>query len=55
MVLTSDCKDVNNQCMSKLRKEIVEVTTDPHISLLPVLPDCPHVLKTCKATFSISI
>ena len=42
MVLTSDCKDGNNQCMSKLIKEIVEVTIDPRISLLPVLPDCPR-------------
>ena len=38
--------------MSKLRKEIEEVTIDPHLSLLSVLPDCSHVLKTCKESFS---
>ena len=37
--------------MSKLRKEIEEVTIDPHLSLLSVLPDRSHVLKTCKASF----
>ena len=52
MILTSDCEEGNKQCTSKLRKEIEEVTTDPHLSLLSVLPDCPHVLKTCKASFS---
>ena len=49
MALTSDCQEGNKQCMSKLRKEIEEVTIQLHLSLLSVLPDCPHVLKTCKA------
>ena len=48
MVLTSDYQEGNKQLMSKLRKEIEEVTTDPHLSLLSVLPDCPHVLKIFK-------
>ena len=52
MVLTSDCEEGNKQYMSKLRKEIEEVTTDPHLSLLSVLPVCPHRLKTCKGSFS---
>ena len=52
MVLTSDCEEGNKQSMSMLRKEIEEVTIEPHLSLLSVLPDCPHVLKTCKASFS---
>ena len=52
MVLTFDCEEGNKQCMSKLRKEIEEVTIDPHLSLLSVLPDCPHVLKICEASFS---
>ena len=51
MVLTSDCKEGNKQCMSKLIKEIEKITIDPHLSLFFVLPDCPHVLKTCKASF----
>ena len=38
--------------MSKLRKEIEEVTIDPHLSLLSVLPDRSNVLKTCEASFS---
>ena len=38
--------------MSKLRKETEEVIIDPHLSLLSVLPDRSHVLKTCKASFS---
>ena len=38
--------------MSKLRKEIEEVTIDLYLSLLSVLPDCSHVLKTCKTSFS---
>ena len=52
MVLTSDCGEGNKQCMSKLRKEIEEVTINPHLSLFSVLPDCPHILKTCKASLS---
>ena len=52
MILTSDCKEGNKQCMSKLRNEIEEIAIDPHLSLLSVLPDCPHILKTCKASFS---
>ena len=51
MVLTSDCEEGNKQCMSKLRKEMEEGTVDLHFSLLSVLLDCPHVLKTCKASF----
>ena len=38
--------------MSKLRKEIEEVTTDPHLFLLSVLPDSSHVLETGMANFS---
>ena len=38
--------------MSKLRKEIEKVTIDLHLYLFYVLPDFPHVLKTCKAGFS---
>ena len=52
MILTSDCKEGNKQCMSKLRNEIEEIAIDPHLSLLSALPDCPHILKTCKASFS---
>ena len=52
MVLTSDCKEGNKQYMSKLRKEIKEVTIDPHLSLLSVLPVCSYLLKTCKGSFS---
>ena len=51
-VLKFDCEEGNKQCMSKLRKEIEEVTTDPHLSLLSVTADFPHVLKTCNASFS---
>ena len=52
MAITSDCEEGNKQCMCKLRKEIEEDASDPHLSLFSVLPDCPHVLKTCKARFS---
>ena len=38
--------------MYVLRKEIEEITTDPRLSLLSVHLDCPHVLKTCKVSFS---
>ena len=52
MVLTSDCEEGNKRCISKLRKEIEEVTIGLCLSLLSALPNCPHVLKTFKASFS---
>ena len=52
MVLTPDYEEGNKQFMSKLRKEIEEVIIDPNLSLLSVIHDCPHVLKTCKRSFS---
>ena len=52
MILTSDCEEGNKQCMEKLKQEIDGNTVDPHLSLLSIVPDCPHVLKTCKASFS---
>ena len=51
MVLTSDCEEGNKQCMFKLRKEMEKGTVNLQFSLLSVLLGCPHVLKTCKASF----
>ena len=38
--------------MFKLKEELEQGTIDPHLSLLFILPYYPHVLKTCKASFS---
>ena len=52
LVITVDCESGNKQCLKQIQKELNEESIDPQFSLLSLLPDVPHVLKTCKASFS---
>ena len=38
--------------MVSSKEEVIDGSLDPALSLLPVLPDSPHVLKTLRASFS---
>lgn len=51
-VLVADCETGNKGAFMLLRKSIEEGTIDAHLSLLTILPDCPHVGKSLKASFS---
>ena len=37
---------------AQIQQELDESTINPHLPLLSFLPDVPHVLKTCKTSFS---
>ena len=52
LVITIDCESGNKQCLKQIQQELNESTIDPHLSLLSVLPGVPHILQTCKASFS---
>ena len=51
-VLTLDCEEGNKKCMVSFKEAVISGSVDPASSLLTVLPDAPHVLKTLKASFS---
>lgn len=51
-VVTADCETGNKGAFEMIRKSIEDETIDPDISILTVLPDCPHVGKSVKASFS---
>ena len=51
-VLVVDCETGNKGAFMLIRKSIEEGTIDAHLSLLTILPDCPHVGKSLKASFS---
>ncbi len=52
MVLTVDCEEGNKQCLLAFKDDIEKGNIDHNLALLSLLPDCPHVLKTCKASFA---
>ena len=52
LVITVDCESGNKQCLKQIQQELNESTINPHLSLLSLSPDVPHVLKACKASFS---
>jgi hypothetical protein len=52
MVLTVDCEEGNKQCLLQLKDALEKGTIDHNLHLLSIFPDCPHVLKTCKASFA---
>ena len=52
LVLSADCETGNKECMKQLQKSIMNGTIDPKLSLLTPLPDVPHILKTCRGSFS---
>ena len=51
LVITVDCESGNKQCLKQIQEELNESTINPHLSLLSLLPDVTHVLKTSKAIF----
>ena len=52
LVLTSDCEQGNKTAFKNIQAEIESNEVDPCLCLLSVLPDCPHVGKSLKASFS---
>ena len=52
LVLTSDCEQGNKTAFEALKAKIESEDIDPYLSLLSILPDCPHVGKSMKAAFS---
>lgn len=51
-VIVADCETGNKGAFILIRKSIEEGTIDAYLSLLTILPDCPHVGKSLKASFS---
>ena len=52
LVLTTDCESVNKTAFEIIKSKIENGEIDPYLSLLSILPDCPHVGKSLKASFS---
>ena len=52
LVITVVSESGNKQGLKQIQEELNESNINPHLSLLSLLPDIPHVLKTCKASFS---
>ena len=40
----------NKGTFEMIRKSIDDATIDPYLSLLSILPDCPHTGKSLKAS-----
>ena len=51
-VATADCETGNKGAFEMIRTSVEEGKVDPDISLLTVLPDCVHVGKSLKSSFS---
>ena len=51
-IMTSDCEEGNRQMFLKMNEQISDGEIDPNLSLLSPLPDCPHLGKSMKASFS---
>ena len=52
LILTTDCEEGNKAMFMLFKKEIEEGKINPAFSLLSPLPDCPHLGKSLKASFS---
>lgn len=52
LVITIDCESGNKSCLKQIQQELIDKTISPYLSMLSILPDVPHVLKTCKASFA---
>ncbi len=50
--MTTDCEQGNRSAFDVIKSSIEMEQMDPSLSLLSVLPDCPHVGKSMKAAFS---
>ena len=51
-VLSTDCESFNKTAFEIIKSKIENGEIDPYLSLLSILPDCPHVGKSLKASFS---
>lgn len=51
-VATADCETGNKGAFEMIKKSVEDGNVDPDISLLTVLPDCVHVGKSLKSSFS---
>ena len=52
LVLSTDCESGNKTAFEIFKSKIENGEIDPYLSLLSILPDCPHVGKSLKASFS---
>ncbi len=52
MVLCSDCEQGNKTAFETIKAKLEAGNEDPELTLLSILPDCPHVGKSIKAAFS---
>ena len=52
LVLSTHCESGNNTVFEIFKSTIENGEIDPYLSLLSILPDCPHVGKSLKASFS---
>ena len=52
VALTTDCEEGNKQAMLSIKQALKEGTIDKELSLLVSLPDCSHVGKSLKGSFS---
>ncbi len=52
VALTTDCEEGNKQAMLAMKKALDEKTIEEDLCLLVPLPDCPHVGKSLKASYS---
>lgn len=52
MVLTVDREEGNKQGLLQLKDALEKGSIDPDLHLLSIIPDYPHVLKACKASFA---
>lgn len=52
LVLSTDCEQGNKSAFQIIKNKIENGQIDPYLSLLSILPDCPHVGKSMKASFS---
>ena len=50
--MTSDFEEGNKQMFLKMKEQISNGEIDPNLSLLLPLPDCPHLGKRMKTSFS---
>ena len=52
LVLTADCEEGNKIAFEKIQSARKKEDINHNLSLLSVIPDCPHVGKSLKASFS---
>ncbi|XP_065055883.1 uncharacterized protein LOC135684298 isoform X1 [Rhopilema esculentum] len=49
--VTADCEEGNKNAFEKIQSARSKKNIEPDLSLLSVIPDCPHVGKSLKASF----